>query len=80
MAYKKLMADDKIIVAFCDRRKRFDDEDPVQLYPQYIDRILNKKLSGVRVESATGEEFKKYKRTRKNKQAPPVQLNILEVW
>ena len=58
MAYKKLVADGKTIVAFQERR---DCDQFVN--PRYIQRYVG--LSGIEILSATGEEYRKYKRTRK---------------
>ena len=73
MAYKKMTVDWKIVVAFTDRRV-CDIFEP----PLYIQRYLG--LKGVQVSSATGQEYKKYKRTRKNRLTVQEQLKQIEMW
>lgn len=68
MVLKKLVVDDKILVAFQERYEIGSGP-----WPKYISDILNKRLLGVKIENATKEEFLKYKRTRKKKLTSPIQ-------
>ena len=73
MAYRKMTVDGKTIVAFQDRR---DCDQFVN--PKYIQRYVG--LAGIKIEKATGVEYWKYKRTRKNRLSVQEQLNQIEMW
>ena len=73
MAYRKMTVDGKIIVAF---QTRMDCD--VESNPVYIQRYVG--LAGIKIKKATGQEYQKYKRTRKNRLSVNDQLNQIEMW
>lgn len=73
MSYRKMTVDGLPVVAFQDRR-----ECDQFVYPKYIQRYVG--LAGIKIECATGEEYRKYKRTRKNMVQVQEQLNQIEMW
>ena len=73
MAYKKMTVDGLTVVAF---QTRMDCDQEIN--PIYIQRYIG--LSGIKIKQATGEEYLKYKRTRKNRASVQEQLNQIEMW
>ena len=73
MSYRKMTVDGKTIVAF---QTRMDCDQ--EMNPIYIQRYVG--LSGIKIKAATGQEYKKYKRTRKNRLSVDEQLNQIEMW
>lgn len=73
MSYRKMVVDGLTVVAFQTRLDCDQETNPV-----YIQRYVG--LAGIKIKKATGQEYKKYKRTRKNRLAVNEQLNQIEIW